>query len=203
MRPVSENKDDVQCLAELDASCFPIIAVDYIYLYLDSAPDISSCRQPWSLIPGFYILSCLLCLVFVPGFPTFAFRLHHILLLSEILSSQKALVLVPYFDSLITSSILRLAGQNLSRLSSWLKLSLNNRQEHLHPSCDKLSHTCATCFYQVWELVEAGSLYTLLSGIFSIEHNTINFENGTSALLHSFRGKLEAGWRKKKCNNGH
>lgn len=83
------------------------------------------------------------------------------------------------------------------------QLSLNNRQEHLHPSCDKLSHTCCTCFYQVWELVEAGSLYTLLSGIFSIEHNTINFENGTSALLHSFRGKLEAGWRKKKCNNGH
>lgn len=32
-----------------------------------------------------------------------------------------------------------------------IQLSLNIRQEHLHPSCDKLSHTCCTCFYQVWE----------------------------------------------------
>lgn len=41
--------------------------------------------------------------------------------------------------------------------------------------------------------MEAGSLYILFSGIFSIERNTINFENGTSALLHNFGGKSEAG----------
>lgn len=105
MRPVSEKKDDVQCLAELDASCFLIIAVDYIYLYLDSASDISSSRQSWSVIPGFYILPCLLCLVFVPAFPTFAFRLHQILLVPEILSSHKAPVLAPEFDSPVTASV--------------------------------------------------------------------------------------------------